>query len=332
MASNPVVAELFRGDRVESAHRGAWVLADVDGNVIDGRGQSDQHVFARSSTKSIQALPLIESGAADALGVTPEELAVAIASHNGEPMHVQAASSLLARAGLAESDLLCGPERPTGTGTDAPAARITNNCSGKHAAFLATTVHLGEDPARYLLPDSSVQTLVRRAILEMTGAGPDEVTTAIDGCSAPTFRLPLHALATGLARMTSPAALAAERAGACRRLVAAAGAHPELVGGTSTARFDTQLMQATNGRVFAKTGAEGVQTVGVVGAGVGLAAKIDDGSRRALPPLVLSVLHRLGHLGDDEVSALGEWLDPVRRNHDGLEIGNTIICPDMLPT
>lgn len=329
---NPVVAELSRGDWVESVHRGAWVVADTTGAVVAANGDEDQLVFARSSTKSVQALPFIESGAADALGATDVELAVAIASHTGEPIHVAAATSLLARAGLTPDALQCGPQRPAASGDDAAGERITNNCSGKHAAFLATAVHLGEDPARYLDPDSKVQQLVRAALLEMAGVDPTDVDIAIDGCSAPTFRLPLRGLATGLARMANPGDLAVERADACRCIVDAGTAHPELVGGNDVRRFDTEVMRATDGRLFAKTGAEGIQTIGVVGAGIGLAAKIDDGSSRVQALLVLSVLRELGHLTDTDAERLAEWLDPVRRNFDGLAVGRTVIDTQPRPT
>ncbi|MDH3755843.1 MAG: asparaginase, partial [Acidimicrobiia bacterium] len=124
---NPVVARLWRGGHVESIHRGAWVVVDTAGNVIDGRGDPEQPIFARSSTKSIQLLPLLESGAAATLGVTDDEIAVSIASHNGEPIHVDAARSLLARARLSDDHLRCGPQRPAGGGDDSPATRITNN-------------------------------------------------------------------------------------------------------------------------------------------------------------------------------------------------------------
>ncbi len=330
-ATNPVLAQLRRGDHVESQHRGAWVVVDTGGDVLHHCGDPDQEVFARSSTKSIQALPLIETGVAERLGVTDAELALVAASHNGEPVHVQTARSLLARAGLSEADLRCGPQRRAGTGDDTTPTRVANNCSGKHAGFLVATAALGHDPAAYLEPASPLQEMVHDAVLALTGADAGEVTVAIDGCSAPTFRLPLRSLATGLARMANPERLEPTRAAACRRIVAAVAAHPELVGGTSPPRFDTALVSVTAGRLFAKGGAEGVQTVGVVGADLGFAAKIDDGSTRSLHRLTIGVLARLGHLRPSELEGLAPWHDPVRRNRDGLDIGRHELCPDVLP-
>lgn len=321
MAPNPVVSELWRGEGVESMHRGCWVLVDATGDVVDHHGDPDQLVYGRSSTKSIQALPLIESGAADALGVTPEEVAVAVSSHNGEPIHVAAAGSLLHRAGLTEGHLRCGRQLPRGAGPNVEPTAITNECSGKHAGFLAASVHLGDDVDGYLSPTSDIQQRVHAAVVEITGADPASVTTAADGCSAPTFRLPLRALATGLARMANPRTLPERRRRACERIVDAVSAHPELVAGTHVPRFDTEVIRATSGRLFAKGGAEAVQTIGLVGEGLGFAAKIDDGSTRPLSHLTLAVLVARGLISPDELSRLTAFNDPVRRNRAGLDIG-----------
>ena len=329
--STPLVARLWRADEVESVHRGCWVFVDTTGTVVHGAGSPAQGVVARSSTKSLQALPLLETGAAETLAITSEEMAVAISSHNGEPQHVDAATRLLGRVGLDEHDLQCGPQQPAGAAHDAPARRIPNNCSGKHAGFLATASHIGQDPATYLDPSGRLQLQIRETILEMTGAPADQISTAIDGCSAPTFRLPLASLATGLARMANPDQLDRPRADACRSLVGSARLHPALVGGAVTPRFDTALLAATKGRLFSKVGAEGVQTVGIVGSGLGFAAKIDDGSTRALQRLTIEVLVALGHLSTSEIAALGHWHDPARRNRDGLEVGRHEIVSAVLP-
>ena len=278
--SNPVISRLWRGEGVESIHRGAWVVVNTDSEIIDGRGDPNQLVYARSSTKSIQALPMFETGTTAALSLTDEEIAVAVSSHTGEQQHVDAARSILTKAGLTASSLLCGPQAPSGSAHGAAAERITNNCSGKHAGFLATAVALGDDPSAYLSPDSEVQHAVRRAVVEVTGASETEVSTSIDGCSAPTFRLPLASLATGLARMANPRDLPPVRASACTQILGAARRHPEMIAGTVTPRFDTDLLAATDGRLFAKAGADGVQTVGDRRRGGGLRRQ----DRRRLHP------------------------------------------------
>ena len=318
---NPVLAEFWRNNKLESLHRGAWVVVNSAGDVIESAGDPDQAIFPRSATKSLQALPLIETGAADAFGFDPQHIALALASHSGEPRHLAVAQDGLDKIELPAEALQCGPQRPFNSGLDATANRITNNCSGKHVGFLAVSQHLGEDPAHYLAPDGAVQTLVRAANAEMTDTEPSTLGGAVDGCSAPTFHLPLRSLATGLARVANPQGLAPERADACRRITAAATAHPDLVAGTHQ-RLCTDLMSVTGGRIFAKVGAEAVYTLGVVDADVGFAIKIDDGALRGFNALIISTLRRLELLIDDEVEKLETWASRTLHNWDGIPIGD----------
>jgi L-asparaginase II len=323
----PVLVRLWRGGRVESQHRGAWVVAEACGAVVDGQGDWNHPVFPRSATKSFQALPLIETGAAERFGFTDAELALALASHHAEPIHVRRVSVLLERLGLGIGHLQCGTQAPV----DGDARRalvlagerptaVHNNCSGKHAGFLALALHLGIDPARYLDPDLPPQRLVRRAVEEMTGARPGELSVAIDGCSAPTFHLPLVRLAAGIARVANPEGLPRERRSACERLTAAAALYPELIGGTRRS-LCTDLLRASGGKVFPKTGTEAVYVAGIRGAGRGLAVKIDDGSTRAMHALVSELLVRFGFLAPGQTSALAEWRAGPVRNWAGTEVG-----------
>lgn len=320
--TNPVLVRCWRGDGVESLHRGTWVVTNTAGNVLHGAGDPHQLVFGRSSTKSFQALPLIESGAADAFKLPTESIAVALASHSGEPQHEAAVSRTLELIGLDADALQCGPQAPMGSATGAAGSRIDNNCSGKHAGFLAVSQHLGADPADYLNPAGQVQTLVRDALTQITGADPNTVTTAIDGCSAPTFRLPLQAMATGIARITNPelAGLPSLRTAACKQLTNAAAQFPELVAGSKD-RICTDLIKASNGRLFAKIGAEGVYFVGVVGGNLGLAVKIDDGNMRAFSPLLTRLLRRFDLLSEAELLNLAAWSSDEITNWDGLVVG-----------
>lgn len=321
---NPILLERHRGGSLESIHRGAWVLAAPDGTVIEHAGEPSQSIFARSAMKSLQALPLLESGAADAFGFDDRNLALALASHSGEPRHVDVASDGLAKIGLTSDSLLCGPQKPANTSADASAERIINNCSGKHVGFLAVAVQLGLDPSSYLDPNSGAQSMVRSAVAEMTDTTADELGGATDGCSAPTFRMPLVGLATGLARMTNPDSLAPPRAEACRRLTKAAMRHPVLVAGTHE-RFCTDLIAATRGRIFGKIGAEGVYTFGVVGESIGFAGKADDGDCRGLYPVMLDLLQRRGLVSAAELSELARWAGTSLRNWDGIEVGHVHI-------
>lgn len=316
---------MYRDGRLESIHRGAWVLAGSDGTIIEHVGDPSQGIYPRSATKSLQALPLIESGAADRFDFDDRHLALACASHSGEPRHVAVAADGLQRIGLNAGHLQCGPQRPQDSAIDSPAERIANNCSGKHVGFLAVAAHLGVEPSNYLNPADAVQAQVRSAVLDMTGAAADELGVGIDGCSAPTFHLPLIGLATALARLTNPQNLAPARAAACRRLTDAARHHPDLIAGTHD-RFCTDLIAATNGRVFGKIGAEGVFTFGVVDHDIGFAGKVDDGNARGLYALMIDLLHRRQLISDQETETLDKWGSRVSRNWDDLEVGHIEMC------
>ncbi len=325
---NPVLVRVSRGGRVESVHRGAWCLVDSAGTVLAGQGDLEARYFVRSAIKSIQALPLLETGAAQRFGFDEAELTLALASHSGEPCHTDRVAATLARLGLSPADLRCGVHPPNDAATrNGLRARgeqpgpLHNNCSGKHTGFLALARHLGVPTERYLEPDGAGQELVRAALAELSDTAPDTLAPAVDGCSAPTYAVPLRGLATAFARVTNPACLAPERAAHCARMTAAVAAYPELVAG-SHRRIDTDLVRATGGRLFPKIGAEAVYAIGVRGADRALALKIDDGGLRGLHALVLALLEHLQLLEDEaEREALARWRDPLLRNHAGLEVG-----------
>ena len=269
----PVLASVWRGGEVESVHRGSWCLMDGAGRVLDGVGPWDQSFFARSSTKALQAIPIFESGAASRFKLSDMEIALAVSSHNAEPCHVTTARGLLDRIGVGEDELGCGPQPPGDPearavliSNNVPPGRVHNNCSGKHAGFLALTKHLDAEVASYLDFESASQALIRDAVADFTGLGPEELGRAIDGCSAPTFRMPLSALGTAFARFTSPEGLAAERRGACERIMTSVQRYPRpscspVARGGSTRPW----WRSTGGRLFPKIGAEAVYVVGVHG-------------------------------------------------------------------
>ncbi len=324
---NPVLARVWRGRSVESQHRGAWVLVDTSGAVIDGAGDWHHPVFPRSATKSLQALPLIESGGAERFGFTDDEIAITLASHHAEDIHVRRVTGLLQRLGLDESHLLCGPQTPV----DADARRtmllrgekpskIHNNCSGKHVGFLALAQHFGVSVADYLDARGRPQLAVRSVVEEMSEVRPGELDVATDGCSAPTFHLPLTRLATAIARVANPDGLSPTRRRACERITRAAAAFPDLVGSTKHS-LCSDLLRVTGGRLFPKLGTEAVYVVGLRGTGRGLAVKIDDGAYRAMNALVIELLTRFGALSSLEASGLTEWRAGGIKNWAGLDIG-----------
>ncbi|QDV08734.1 L-asparaginase II [Planctomycetes bacterium Poly30] len=324
---NPVLASAWRGDRIESVHRGSWCLVDSSGHVLEQAGTIEHPFFTRSAVKALQVLPLFESGAAARYALTDEEVALAVSSHNAEPCHVETALGLLARIGLGPESLGCGPQPPGDSdarfalkSSGGRPARIHNNCSGKHAGFLALTRHLGADPARYLDFESESQVLVRAAVAEMCGVAPESLGRATDGCSAPTFRMSLRAVATAFARYTTPDGLAPERRAAAERVVAAVQKHPVLLAGRSK-RICTALVEASGGKLFPKIGAEAVYVIGVPGRDLGLAVKMDDGGMRGLHAVVIGLLRRLDLLEASVADALESYAQTTLRNWDGLVIG-----------
>ena len=324
--TNPVLVEVTRGNVVESAHRGAVAVYDAGGKPLLEIGDTARPVFPRSAVKAIQALPFVESGAADAYGFGDKELALACASHSGEPEHVELARSMLAKAGLDETALECGAHWPSDHEATIALARsggspgaLHNNCSGKHSGFLCTCRHLGIDHRGYVKADHREQEMVREAMESVTGAIHDADHRGIDGCSIPTYAVPLKSLARGFARMATGAGFGLVRAKAAKRLLAACMAEPFLVSGTGKA--DMALMQAAPGRIFAKTGAEGVYCAALPELGLGIALKCDDGAARGAEVMVAAVLAKLLS-GDEAVAArLAELANPTIDNRVGAKVG-----------
>lgn len=325
---NPILVHVERAGVVESVHRASWCVVDVDGKRLGGGGTPEHPYFVRSSIKSIQALPLVESGAAERFGFSECELALALASHNGEACHTETVAGTLARLGFSVADLRCGAHPPGDPrvrfelrASGAEPSALHNNCSGKHAGFLALAKHLGVPPERYLDPTTEGQVLVRKALSDLSGLDAAELVPGIDGCSAPTYRLPLTALARAFARITNPDGLEPSRAQALRRLTDAAARYPIHIAG-SHRRLDTALLSATGGRLFPKIGAEGIHAIGVRGGERALAIKVDDGGLRALSALVVALLEHLEWLeSDEERAALAPWRAGVLKNYAGLEVG-----------
>lgn len=336
--ANPVLVEVTRGDVVESRHRGAIAVVDAAGRTVFAVGDVERPAFPRSAVKAFQALPLVESGAADRFGFGDRELALAVSSHNGEEAHVALARSMLARAGLDEGCLACGAQWPQ-RGPDqarlhrmgAPAARIHNNCSGKHAGFLCAAVQMGTDPAGYNRADHPLMREVVAAVEAMTGAPHGADVCGTDGCSIPTFAIPIAAMARGFARFVTGEGLSPERARACARLRDAAMAEPFMVAGTG--RFCTAAMAALGGRAFVKTGAEGVFTAAIPGRGLGLAVKIDDGAARASEAVTAALLTELlGLDADDPARAtLDRLAAPEIRSWAGELCGGLRVAADLTP-
>jgi L-asparaginase II len=290
------LAALTRGPLVESVHRGRLAICDPDGKVLRAVGDPEASIYARSSAKPFQALPLVLSGAADAFGLTDRELAVVCASHNAEDPHLAAVKSILEKASLTEDDLQSGAHLPLHEPEADRLIRrgeeprpIHGNCSGKHAGMLAVCVYEGYETATYRDPAHPLQRCILGLIAQVCGLREDEVLVAGDNCGVPAFALPLRSFATGLARLATGNDLPDELALAALRIGGAMRAHPFMVAGTG--RFDTDLMVSTD--LLVKGGAEAVLAAGSQD-GWGMALKISDGSVRAVRPAALAALGGMG--------------------------------------
>ena len=334
---NPTLVEVLRGDAVESSHRGAVAVLDGDGAVLATLGDIDRPIFARSAVKVLQALPLVESGAAEQLALTDEELAIACASHNGEEAHTQVVARMLAKAGLDVDALECGTHWPgLDTATRALAAlgrepnALNNNCSGKHAGFLclacalhggAGGLNLRQYARGYIAPEHPVMREVSAALQATTGFDLAHTARGTDGCSIPTFGIPLRNLALAFARVGTGTGLRVGHARAAQRLRQAVANAPFMVAGTG--RFDTRVMQRLGERVFCKVGAEGVFCAALPQRGLGVAIKIDDGNNaRAAEVVMAAVIEAFVTLDDGEATLMRSLSHPCLTNWNGMEVGS----------
>jgi L-asparaginase II len=323
VSANPVLVELTRRPRVESFHRGAVAVARADGGPVLALGDVARPIFPRSAIKLFQAVPLVEQGAADAFAFTGRELALACASHSADPIHLETARGILAKAGQEESALACGACWPLGEAaaralmaSGAKPQAIHNPCSGKHAAMLALARHMGESLQGYERAEHPVQRRIHEVMQSMTGVTLGEDRCGIDGCSVPTWATPLEALARAFARLATGEGIARPRAEACARLMRACMAEPEFVEGQG--RFCTEAMRRLPG-LFIKGGAEAVYCGALPEQGTGFALKIDDGAKRGADHAMAAVLAALIPGAD---ASLAAFLPSTLRNWRGIEVGH----------
>ena len=324
--SNPALVDVTRGNLVESRHRGAVAVVDADGTTVLALGDVVTPVYPRSAIKALQALVLVEAGAADRYGLAEEELALACASHGGEPSHVAGVARMLAAAGLGPAALACGTHWPRHQPSTVALARaggmpsaLHNNCSGKHAGFVCAACAMAAQPQTYVEADHPVQREVKAALENLGGAAIPDTRCAVDGCSVPTWALPLADLARAFARFGTGNGLGARRAAAAQRLRAACAAKPWFVDGTG--RFCTDIMRHFGARVFVKNGAEGVCCGALPEAGYGIAVKCDDGQRRAAEVVMAAVIARLLPGGDRDQAFLARFVRPPLHNWKGTVVG-----------
>ena len=327
MSNSAPMVELWRGGLLESQHAGHAVIWGP-GGIEAAWGDPETVIFPRSSAKMIQALPLVETGAADAFRLGEAHLAFACASHQAERRHVQLAGNWLSTLGLAEPDLRCGAHEPHDRDernrlikAESSPCQLHNNCSGKHCGFLTVTRHINAG-TEYTEIDHPLQRAIRAATEEVTGEA--VAGWGIDGCSAPNFATSV----AGLARAMQAFAAASDQGGlrqrAMYRLTRAMASYPELIAGEGTT--DTELMRAMGGRVALKTGAEAVYVAILPDQGLGIALKIVDGGTRGAEAAIVALLVRAGALDPAHPAAL-KRLGGMQSNWRGLVTGVTRTAP-----
>ena len=326
MPNPPLIVEVTRGNLVESRHRCIAAVAGPDGGVVRSWGDIEQPIYGRSAIKPLLALPLIETGAADAFGLGDAEIALACASHSGEPRHVEIVRAWLERIGLSVADLECGAHLPY----DEPSMRALvragrepdaayNNCSGKHAGFLTTAVHVGEPTKGYIRYEHPVQQRLLGVLEQVAGLDLSDAPRGIDGCGIPTIGIPVGNTAMAMARLADSADLPPARAAAAKRVVQAMMAEPYMVGGRG--EFASDVMDKVRGKLALKPGAEGVYAAILPGLGLGVCVKAEDGTPRAAQAAVGRVLVELGLFSREEKAALADRLTLPVVNRVGREVG-----------
>lgn len=330
--SEPLI-QVIRGGRVESIHRGDWVAVDVHGRILAHQGNPLKRTFWRSAAKPFQAVPTLEAGADVRFDMTQEEIALLCASHNGERRHVEAVQGLLSKMNLEVSSLDCGSAQPMSLEAAFETVRrgeafsvLQNPCSGKHSGMLALCLMKNWPLQDYILLEHPVQQTMLSAVSHAASIPVDQIGIAIDGCGVPVFELPLYHMALAYARLSSPQSIYEDAGLAAAQKVAQAMTQaPFFVAGSK--RLDTALMEATQGRILAKLGAESVYCVSLMSKGIGIALKIEDGAYRAIDPLILRILEEMGELSDVELTQLSHHRKPLLRNQRKEVIGH-LACAD----
>ncbi|WP_409301021.1 asparaginase [Peribacillus sp. SCS-155] len=323
------LVNVIRGDHVESIHRGHIAVMDAEGKLLYFAGDPSIKVYARSSMKPLQAIPVVETGAADRYHFDDADLSLCCASHSGEKMHTDRVMSILKRAGMTEGALQCGTHIPHWQDTYKEIIRsgreltpLYNNCSGKHSGMLVTAKHMNESLHDYYELQHPVQQRILQSVCDMADFPMDDIEIGIDGCGVPVHGLPLERLALSYAKMANPDKLPVARQQAVSRIKKAMVAAPEMVGGTN--RFCTDFMIAGKGRFFGKAGAEAVYCMGDNETGMGIAIKIEDGNARAMYPVAVEVLKQLDLLSGQQIQELSEHYRPKLKNARQEEVGKLV--------
>ena len=334
--TNPIAVELTRGGIVECSHRASIAIVDGNGDVVRHHGNVESPIFPRSAVKILQAMPMVESGAADAFKLTPQEIALTCASHIGEKQHAHTAECILHKIGLGEPDLECGCHRPTSLPRHEAMIRdnetltqLHNNCSGKHAGMLALAQQKGWDSKGYVEQTHPVQQSILGTMEMMFGCDMSHAPVDVDGCSAPAWAVPLKNMAYAFAQVADPSRLPTEKEHAVCTLRDAVTANPYYIAGTK--KFDTTVMQALGDKAFIKVGAMAVHGIALPEYGLGIAIKVDSGFSQASETIAINLMHQIGVLdgiSDDAMDTLKPYLEPQLKNCRDIPFGSVRFALD----
>ncbi len=323
---SPVMVEVTRGNMVESIHRASYAVVDADGKVVLSGGEYERVTYGRSAIKCMQALPLIESGAADAFNLTDAEISIACASHDGQPQHVKTVQAWLDKIGFTADDLECGSHLPYHIPSMVELLKsggnettLHNNCSGKHAGFLTVCKQMGVDQKGYVKYEHPLQQRILGAMESMCGLDLGNAPRGLDGCGIPVIGAPLANIALAMARFADPSDQPEARQEACARIIKAIAAEPFMIAGSD--RFCTKIVETTKGRALIKTGAEGVYTGIIPELGLGIALKADDGVTRSAETVIGMILKHLKIIDEATAEKLKDILEPPLFNRAGIQVG-----------
>jgi len=335
MNSNPILVEVYRDKVLESFHRGVICVVNQDNKVIFSAGDINQLCYPRSAMKLLQVIPLIEAGGIEKFGFTLEEIAVMCGSHNGEDEHLHVVHSILKKIGLDDSKLKCGEQWPSfPPQTDKLKVEgkkptcMHNNCSGKHAGMLALAVLLNSDTESYLSPEHPVQQAIKQVCAEMHEYPADKMITALDGCSAPIFSVPVYNQAIGYKNIADASSFGEKRENACKIIIQAVSAYPQMVAGTK--RYCTDMMKITAPKVIGKTGAEGIFCMAFTEKKLGVCIKIDDGKMQPQYNVAQAMLEKSGLFTQEELKSLHHYHMPDIKNYNKWVTGYMTTPKDLL--
>ncbi|MDP2176292.1 MAG: asparaginase [Bacteroidota bacterium] len=328
--SNPILVEVFRGEVLESFHRGVICIVDSDNKILYSQGDVQQVCFPRSALKFFQQIPLLTSGAAEHFGFTKKEIAIMCGSHNGELFHVENVRSILNKIGKTEDDLMCGPQMPTLKEdqyylikNNLKPLKIHNNCSGKHAGFLAYCVYNQLDTKDYINPNHPLHQTILNVISDFHHYPLSSIKQGVDGCSAPIFAFPVYNQAIAYKNLVNPSQFDDATKKACILMIQSILEYPEMIAGTN--RYCSDLMKFSNGQVLGKTGADGVYSLGLIKKQMGVCIKIDDGKMGPQYNVAQHIVEKLNILSEDDNESLKHYIQFENKNFGGMLTGITKI-------